>query len=121
MIADVAFDIPLDRAFSYVVPAGMVVAPGQRVSAPLQRRSRIGVVVALREGDSAGLTALARVVDPVAVLSESVLELGRWAAAESLSSLGSTLLSLLPPPPRAGAAGPVARLGGLGPGADSQR
>lgn len=119
MIADVAFDIPLDRAFSYVVPAGMVVAPGQRVSAPLQRRSRIGVVVALREGDSAGLTALARVVDPVAVLSESALELGRWAAAESLSSLGSTLLSLLPPPPRAGAAervSPPAALATTAPG-----
>jgi primosomal protein N' (replication factor Y) len=104
LIADVAFDIPLHRVFSYVVPAGMVVATGQRVSAPLQRRSRIGVVVALREGDRAGLTALARVVDPVAILSQSALELGRWAADESLSSLGSTLLSLLPPPPRVGAA-----------------
>ena len=104
MIADVVFDIPLDRAFSYVVPAAMAVARGQRVSATLQKRSRIGVVVALRDGDGAGLTPLGRLVEPVPVLSEAALELGRWAAAESLSSLGSTLLSLLPPPPRAGGA-----------------
>jgi primosomal protein N' (replication factor Y) len=116
LIADVAFDIPLDRAFSYVVPAGMVVAPGQRVSATLQRRSRIGVVVALREGDPAGLTPLARVVEPVAIVSESALELGRWAAAESLSSLGSTLLSLLPPPPRAGGGERVSPPAALAPG-----
>ena len=47
MIADVVFDIPLDQSFSYRVPEGVVVSRGQRVSAPLQGRSRIGVVVAL--------------------------------------------------------------------------
>jgi primosomal protein N' (replication factor Y) len=103
LIADVVFDIPIDHAFSYVVPPGLAVARGQRVSAPLQGRGRLGVVVALREGDPAGLKALQRAVEPVAVLSDAALELGRWAAAESLSSWGSTLLSLLPPPPRGGA------------------
>jgi primosomal protein N' (replication factor Y) len=104
LIADVVFDIPLDRAFSYVVPPGMVVGRGQRVSAPLQGRGRVGVVVALREGDAAALKPLQRAVEPIPVLSGAALELGRWAAAESLSSWGSTLLSLLPPPPRGGAA-----------------
>ena len=104
LIADVVFDIPIDHAFSYVVPPGLVVARGQRVSAPLQGRARVGVVVGLHEGDPAGLKALQRAVEPVPVLSEAALELGRWAAGESLSSWGSTLLSLLPPPPRGGAA-----------------
>lgn len=104
MIADVVFDIPLDRAFSYLIPAGLVVRRGQRVTAPLQGRGRIGVVVALREGEVAGLKALQRAVEPVPILSRAALELGRWAATESLSSWGSTLLSLLPPPPRSGAA-----------------
>ena len=104
MIADVVFDIPLDHPFSYLVPGGLAVSRGQRVSAPLQGRSRVGVIVALREGDATGLKALQRAVEPVAILSDAALALGRWAAAESLSSWGSTLLSLLPPPPRSGAA-----------------
>ena len=104
MIADVVFDIPLDRAFSYLVPAGLTLERGQRVAAPLQGRGRVGVVVALRDGDPAGLKPVQRAVEPVPVLSAAALELGRWAADESLSSWGSTLLSLLPPPPRPGAA-----------------
>lgn len=82
----------------------MVVGRGQRVGAPLQGRARVGVVVGLREGDPAGLKPLQRAVEAVPVLSDAALELGHWAAAESLSSWGSTLLSLLPPPPRGGAA-----------------
>jgi primosomal protein N' (replication factor Y) (superfamily II helicase) len=104
LIADVVFDIPIDHAFSYVVPPGMVVGRGQRVGAPLQGRGRVGVVVGLRDGDPAGLKPLQRIVEPVPVLSGAALELGRWAAAESLSSWGSTLLSLLPPVPRGGVA-----------------
>lgn len=104
MIADIVFDIPIDHAFSYAVPAGLALHRGQRVSAPLSGRSRIGVVVALREGEPGGLKPLQRAVEPVPVLSDASLELTRWAASESLSSWGSTLLSLLPPPPRAFAA-----------------
>ncbi|HET9923940.1 MAG TPA: primosomal protein N', partial [Methylomirabilota bacterium] len=86
MIADVVFDIPLDRAFSYLVPAGVTLERGQRVAAPLQGRGRVGVVVALRDGDPAGLKPVQRAVEPVRVLSAAALELGRWAADESLSS-----------------------------------
>ena len=100
MIADIVFDIPIDHAFSYAVPAGLDVTRGQRVSAPLHGRSRVGVVVGLREGDATALKPLQRAVEPVPLLSDAALELTRWAAGESLSSWGSTLLSLLPPAPR---------------------
>jgi primosomal protein N' (replication factor Y) len=84
--ADVAFDTPVEHPFSYRVPDGMILAPGQRVAAPLGRAERTGVVVALREGDPGGLKPLARVVD-----------LAHWIAEQSLSSLGSTLAALTPP------------------------
>jgi primosomal protein N' (replication factor Y) (superfamily II helicase) len=116
LIADVVFDIPVDQAFSYGVPPGMAVGPGQRVSAPLQGRGRVGVVVALREGDPVGLKPLQRPIEPVPILSPAALTLGRWAAAESLSSWGSTLLALLPPLPRGGAAETVAPPAAPGPG-----
>jgi primosomal protein N' (replication factor Y) len=108
VIADVVFDLPLRRPFSYVVPPGLTLASGQRVSAPLHGRQRVGLVVAVREGDAAALKPIQRAVEPVPILSAAALALSRWAAEESLSSLGSAALSLLPPPPRGGPAEAVA-------------
>src|SRR5262249_60288008 len=96
-VADVAFDVPLDHAFSYRVPAGWTVIAGQRVAGPLRRAERIGVVVALRESDGAGLKPLTRVVDEAPALDGDSLELARWITEQSLSSLGSTLSALMPP------------------------
>lgn len=97
MIAEVVFDLPRQQPFSYAIPPGMGLQRGQRVSAPLHGRSRVGVVVALRDVDGPGLKPIERPVDTVPVLSAAALELGQWAAEESLSSWGSTLLAFLPP------------------------
>ncbi|HKZ06584.1 MAG TPA: hypothetical protein VJU81_14035 [Methylomirabilota bacterium] len=107
-IAEVAFDLPLRRTLSYTVPSGLGLARGQRVTAPLQGRPRVGIVLALRTGSSEGLAAVTSALEPVPVLSAAMLDVGRWAAAESLSALGSVLSALLPPPPRRGAAEVVA-------------
>ena len=96
-IADIAFDVPLDHPFSYRVPPGWTLTPGHRVAAPLGRAERMGVVVALREGDAAGLKPLTRLVDAAPVLDEDSMQLARWIAEQSLSSLGSTLTALTPP------------------------
>src|SRR3989442_4117511 len=98
MIADVAFDAPVTHPFSYRVPEGWPLAPGQRVLAPLRGAKRVGMVVALREGDDARLKLLHRVADPAPILSPTRLDFIRWIAEESLSSLGSTSAALLPPP-----------------------
>jgi primosomal protein N' (replication factor Y) (superfamily II helicase) len=96
-VADIAFDTPVDHPFSYIVPDGVTVALGQRVNAPLGRAERIGVVVALREGDGAGLKPLGRVVDSATIVDDDALGLARWIAQQSLSSLGSTLAALTGP------------------------
>jgi primosomal protein N' len=100
MTADVVFDLPLDRPFSYQVPDALRVTVGQRVSAPLGGRPRVGVVVALRPSVDEKLKPIQSLVEPAAIVSRSALALGRWIADESLSSWGSTLSALLPPPPR---------------------
>jgi primosomal protein N' (replication factor Y) (superfamily II helicase) len=97
MNCDVVFDLPRREPFSYAIPDGMTLRRGQRVSAPLHGRSRVGVVVAVRQGDAAGLKPVERPVESVPILSDAALALSRWAADESLSSWGSTLLALLPP------------------------
>jgi primosomal protein N' (replication factor Y) len=105
-IADVAFDAPIAHPFSYRVPEGWTLAPGQRVVAGLRGARRVGMVVALREGSDPGLKPLLSLADGAAVLSPADLDLARWIAAESLSSVGSTCAALLPPPsPGAGGAG----------------
>ena len=109
MIAEVVFDLPLDHPFSYLLPGDLKLACGQRVRAPLGGRgTRVGVVVALREGDESGLRPVQHVVDAAPIVSAAGLDLGRWIADESLSSWGSTLLALVPPPSRARRAESVA-------------
>jgi primosomal protein N' (replication factor Y) len=100
LVADLLFDLPLRHPLSYAVPEGLALAPGQRVTAPVQGRARVGLVLALRDADASGLAAVATALEPAPVLSPVMLELGRWAAAESLSAPGSTLAALLPPAPR---------------------
>src|SRR5262249_29969994 len=97
MIADVVFDLPRQQPFFYAVPREMALRRGQRVSAPLHGRSRIGVVIALRDADSAGLKAIERPLESVPAVSTAMLERARWGAEERLPAWGPTLLALLPP------------------------
>jgi len=112
MIVDVAFDAPIAHPFSYRVPDGMTIVRGQRVLAPLRGASRIGIVVDVRPDEGEKLKALVRVVEPAPLLDASTLDLVGWIAANSMTSFGSTCLTLMPPPSptgvaraRAGAAG----------------
>ncbi|HET6369497.1 MAG TPA: hypothetical protein VFG27_19875 [Pseudomonadales bacterium] len=107
-VADLLFDLPLRHPLTYAVPDGLVLAPGQRVSAPVQGRARAGLVLALRDADATGLATIERPLEPAPVLSPVMLDLGRWAAAESLSAPGSSLAALLPPAPRRGGVESVA-------------
>jgi primosomal protein N' (replication factor Y) len=72
--------------------------PGQRVSAPLKGAPRVGLIVGVRAAIAADLKPLTAVVDHAPVLTVSQLDLLRWIATQSLSSLGSTAAALLPPP-----------------------
>jgi primosomal protein N' (replication factor Y) len=109
-IAELVFDAPVAHPFSYRVPDGWRLGPGQRALAPLHGATRVGMVVALREGAEARLKPLARLVDLEPVLTPAQLEFVTWIATQSLSSVGSTCAALLPPPgnaPAPAAAGPA--------------
>jgi primosomal protein N' (replication factor Y) len=90
------FDMPVAHAFSYRIPDGWSLAPGQRVFAPLRGAARPGMVVALREGADEALKPISAIADPAPLLGSEQLALARWIAAESLSSLGSTIAGLTP-------------------------
>ena len=83
LVADVVFDAPLDRSFTYRVPAGVPVQAGQRVLAPLGGAQRVGLVVAARADAAADgrLRALTRIIDEAPVLGARALDLARWGWA----------------------------------------
>src|SRR5207247_2571875 len=70
---------------------------------------RVGIVLALRDGDVTRLKPLTRVAEPRPALDGARLALARWIAAQSLSSLGSTCAALLPPPSLRDAGGALSR------------
>jgi primosomal protein N' len=107
VIAEVSFDAPLPHPYAYLVPAGWKISPGQRVRAPLGRAARAGVVVAVREGEPEGLKRLLDVLEDEPIVTPAQLDLIRWIAAETLSSVGSTSAALLPPPMRSDERGTV--------------
>ncbi len=102
-VADVVVGLPVPRVFSYAVPAELAgrLRPGQRVRVPFHGRPRVGVVVALGERAAEGLAAIETALDPVPALTGPLLELARWAAAETVSAWGEALARALPPSGRA--------------------
>ena len=99
-VADVVFDAPIDQPFAYRVPPDLTVRAGQRVAALLGGAERVGLVVGVRDESvvNARLRPIMRPVDAAPLLGPSALDLARFLAAQSLTSLGSTALALLPPP-----------------------
>jgi primosomal protein N' (replication factor Y) len=95
-IADVLLPLGLATAYSYLVPDGMVVAPGEYVEVPLGPRSRIGVVWAVR-GEAPEGTKLRAIVQrfdftPLPALHRQFLE---WLARYYMEPLGNVLRMVL--------------------------
>ena len=84
MIAEVAFNIPLDRTFHYRIPPSLEPAaqPGVRVAAPFGPRERIGFVLrVLAQSPIRELKDIRRAIDPVPVIADERWELARWLSA----------------------------------------
>ena len=88
---------PARTPFTYSVPDGMAVAPGQAVFVPFGPRILQGLVVA--EAETTSLQAvrpIASIADPDPVLDGAHIELARWISAEYLAPLWDCLACCLP-------------------------
>ncbi|MGH9520582.1 MAG: DEAD/DEAH box helicase family protein, partial [Terriglobales bacterium] len=96
---DLAMPVPLDGAFTYAIPAGMVLRPGMAVRAPWGSRTLTGVVVGLRETPPDGIAVreIAEPAEPEPVLDAALLELVRWSAAYYQAPLGEVMRCAVPP------------------------
>jgi len=99
MIAEVAFNLPLERAFHYLIPPALQgeVEPGRRVAAPLGPRERIGFVLRLvTESPIRELKAIRRVIDPRPMIAGERWALAAWLSGYYYCSMGEALAVMVP-------------------------
>jgi len=97
--ANIAFNIPVSSLFTYSIPQGLAdeVAPGVRVLAPFGNKDITGIVVSL--SDNTELTKLKdikKVLDPLPILSEEMINFCKWISAYYISPIGEVIFAAVP-------------------------
>lgn len=102
LVADVVFNLPLERPYSYLIPDSLreILKAGQRVKAPLGRgnRRQIGYCVGIRSDvpNKRKLKPLEEVLDREPLLDQTMLDLTRWIGERYLCGWGQVLESVIP-------------------------
>jgi primosomal protein N' (replication factor Y) (superfamily II helicase) len=89
-IVDALFPVAVDTLYSYKVPAGLTLAPGDFVSAPLGTRVSTGVVWAVRDGDGGNLKSITARRD-WPPLKSAMRDFIDWVARWTLAPRGMAL------------------------------
>ncbi len=86
------------RTFSYAIPGGMDVFPGQAVLVPFGEKNLQGIVMEITALPAVeDVKEILAVIDPIPVLSEAHLKLARWISEYYLSPLFDAVALMLPP------------------------
>jgi len=98
LIATVAVAAPLDKPLSYLVPEALreEARIGVRLRVPLGRRPAVGYLLALGQGDPAGLKAVQAVLDAAPLFPPELVPFLARAADYYLHPLGETIRTALP-------------------------
>src|SRR5712692_1459613 len=95
----VIIDRAIHRELDYLVPETLSdrVGVGSRVRVPFRDKSALATVVAITEqSDAKGIRPIEAVVGEAPILSEQLLELGRWISAYYCCPIETVMRSLLP-------------------------
>ncbi|MBE6934500.1 MAG: primosomal protein N' [Ruminococcaceae bacterium] len=97
-IAVSAANFAIDKPYSYAIPEGMVLSPGQRVMIPFGRGNRRceGVVLSLEAGDAHGLKAVEQVLDEESLLSPTMLRLAAFVRERYFCTFYEAVRVMLP-------------------------
>ncbi|MGH9558574.1 MAG: replication restart helicase PriA, partial [Bryobacteraceae bacterium] len=96
---DVSLPVPLERAFTYLLPETLRhrVAAGCRVLVPFGKRKLTGVVLRTHdEPPASGAREALRLLDEEPALDGELLKLGRWISEYYCAPLGETLRAMTP-------------------------
>jgi primosomal protein N' (replication factor Y) len=98
LIASVAVAAPVPGPFSYLVPDALRerARVGMRLRVPFGRRSAVGYLIALEEGEGDGLKAIAEVLDEAPLFPAELVPFYRRAADYYLHPLGEVIRAALP-------------------------
>jgi len=101
LYVDLALPTPVDRLFTYSVPAGMEAraARGARATVPFGTRRLTGLILRVHgEAPPAEFAVkdLYRILDDAPVLEENMLELAQWIAGYYCSPIGEVLRAMTP-------------------------
>ncbi|MCG8607712.1 hypothetical protein MJD09_22355, partial [bacterium] len=97
--ADIAFPLPLHKAFTYIIPSELrhLARIGCRVIAPFGTRRLTGFIVGTKEESQLGEhKEIQDVLDLEPIFSDENLDLARWISDYYLCSLGEALRATLP-------------------------
>ncbi len=97
-IAVSAATFAIDKPYSYAIPAGMELQPGQRVMVPFGRGNRRceGVVLAVEEESAQGLKSIEQVLDEVSLLSPNMLRLAAFLRERYFCTFYEAVRVMLP-------------------------
>lgn len=98
MIVDVALPIPVGKSFSYIVPGELThcVRNLSRVLVPFHNKETVGVAMAVREGDGAGLKEVIDVIDAFPLVDDELSALLEWSSSHYVTPRGLVFKYALP-------------------------
>ena len=98
--AEVSVNSPVyhNRTFSYSIPDGMDICPGQAVWVPFGNKTLQGIVTSIEKFPAVEETRdISTVIEPHLILSTQQLELAQWISDYYLCPLFDALSTMLPP------------------------
>ena len=97
-IAVSAANFAIDKPYSYRIPEGMELQPGQRVQLPFGRGNRRceGIVLAVETGEEAGLKAVERCLDDDPILTDRQLRLAAFLRERYFCTYYDAVRAMLP-------------------------
>ena len=97
-IAVSAANFAIDKPYSYRIPEGMTLSPGQRVQLPFGRGNTRteGVVLSVEAGDESKLKAVERALDEEPILTETQLRLAAFLRERYFCTFYDAIRAMLP-------------------------
>src|ERR1044072_1335849 len=95
----VIIDRAIHRELDYAVPESLMsrIGVGSRVRVPFRDKSALGTVAGLmKQSEAKGIRPIEAVVGEAPILSEQLLELGRWISTYYCCPIETVMRSLLP-------------------------
>lgn len=97
-IAVSAANFAIDKPYSYRIPFGMAVVPGQRVQVPFGRGNQIteGIVLTVEEGEEEALKTIEKCLDEEPILTDTQLRLAAFMRERYFCTFYDAIRVMLP-------------------------